>query len=95
MVEEVPRRQRPPKLLHNRPQMIGLALAGAVTVGVLTATLTGALPLIAVAGGGFVAMALLVIRDLLDGDHASAKRRPTRVKVAHMKRNHKPPARRT
>jgi hypothetical protein len=87
MVDEVPRRQGPLKLLTNRPQMIGLVVAGLVTAGILAATLTGALPLIVVAGGGFLAIALMVIRDLMDGDHASSRRRPTGVKIAQVKRH--------
>jgi hypothetical protein len=74
--------------------MIGLAIAGLVTAGILVATLTGALPLGFVAGAGLILIALFVLRDLRDGDHAGEKRRPTRLKIAQVKRHHKPPAQR-
>jgi phosphatidylglycerophosphate synthase len=92
MVEKVPWRQKARLLLGNHPQMIGLVVAGLATAGVIFATLADFLPLTVVAGGAFAVFALLVIRDLMDGDHAGVGRRQTRVKIAQVKRNQKRPA---
>lgn len=92
MVDGVPRLPKFLEPLRSRSQLIGLAVAGLATVAILIAIFTGVLPFVAVVVVGFLGGALLIYRDLQDGNHARERRRPTRPKIAQVKGRGKRPA---
>jgi hypothetical protein len=79
----------------SRTQIVGLAIAALATAGVLVAVFTDLVPFIAIVAVGFIAMALLVIGDLRDGDHMPESQSTTHEpQIASVKQNPKPPAQR-
>lgn len=74
----------------RRPHLIGLAVAGMVTAGLLVAVITEALPFVVIAVAGFIGTAALIFFDLQDGERDRARREATHqheVSRAQMKRN--------
>jgi hypothetical protein len=91
MVDRVPR-SKFLEPLRSRSQLIGLVMAGLATIAVLVAIFTDVLPFVAVVIVGFLGGALLIYRDLQDGNHARQRGHSTQPKIAHVKRHGKRPA---
>ncbi|HET7509975.1 MAG TPA: hypothetical protein VFJ65_06975 [Solirubrobacterales bacterium] len=74
--------------------LVGLTVAALATAGILVAVLTDTLPFVAVVAVGFIGIAVLIFRDLQDGDREEVGQEATQPKIAQMKQNQKHPAHR-
>jgi len=95
MVKPVPERRNFFRSRAGLAHLIGLVVAGFATAGILVAVLTDAVPFAAVAIVGFIPLALLIFRDLQDGDREGVDQEVTSSKkMPPMERKQEHPAHR-
>lgn len=94
MVEPVPGRRNFFRSRAGRTHLVGLTVAALATAGILIAVLTDVLPFVAVVVIGFIGIAVLIFRDLQDGNHEEVGPETTKPKIAQVKQNQKHPAHR-